>query len=83
MLALVYHDPEPPKMRDLVGRAFELFLHKPIHILLEQKMIIVGELEDALTSAKTIEDLPIITEDNYFKTFQQFRDVNQEEKRLL
>jgi len=29
-------------------------------------MIIVGELEDALTSARTIEDLPTITEDNYF-----------------
>lgn len=66
ILALVYHDSEPPKMRDMIGRAFQLFLHKPIHILLEQKMIIVGELEDALTSARTIEDLPTITEDNYF-----------------
>ena len=66
MLALVYHDSEPPKMRDMIGRAFQLVLHKPIHILLEQKMIIVGELEDALTSARTIEDLPTITEDNYF-----------------
>lgn len=67
MLSLIYHDSQPPKMRELIGRAFKFFIHQDVHILVEQKMIIVGDLETELLKAKTIDDLVTITEDNFFK----------------
>ena len=46
--------------------AFEFFLHQKVTFLYEQKLILVGSLEEVLKNAETIEDLIFIGEDEYF-----------------
>lgn len=46
--------------------AFQFFIHQEVNFLYEQKMIVVGNLEESLRKAKTIEDLVIIREEEFF-----------------
>ena len=58
-----YHNEDYKK---IVQGAFEFFIHSPVSFLYEQKMIIIGTLETALKEAKTIEDLIVLNEENFF-----------------
>ena len=46
--------------------AFEFFIHQEVFFLYEQKMIVIGNLAEVLKSAKTIEDLIVIKEEEFF-----------------
>ena len=46
--------------------AFYFFLHKEVSFLYEQKLIIIGNLEEVLREVKTLDDLITIGEDDFF-----------------
>lgn len=50
----------------LAKQAFKLFIHEEVNFLYEHKAILVGNLEEVLKNAKSMEDLILINEDNFF-----------------
>ena len=50
----------------IARQAFEFFIRQPVYFLYEQKAVLIGELEDELKNAKTIDDLTLIKEEEYF-----------------
>ena len=48
-------------------KAFKFFIHESVFLLPELNKIIVGDLEDSLESIKTVKDLRIIDNDNFFE----------------
>ena len=47
-------------------KAFEFFLHEKVTFLYDQKMIIIGEFTEALKKIKSIDELVIIREEDFF-----------------
>lgn len=58
-----YHHKEFEK---LAIRAFKFFIHQDITILYEQKVIVIGNVNEVVAKAKSINDLVLLTEDEYF-----------------
>lgn len=63
VLANAYNDKNFEKM---ALAAFEFFIHTPVNFLYEQKLIVIGNLEELVKTIKKIEDLVFITEDDFF-----------------
>ena len=53
-------------IKKIIMEGLEFFIKEPVLLLMDQQIIIVGELKDILPKAKSIEDLRIINENNYF-----------------
>ena len=49
-----------------VKKAFQFFIHEEVTFLYDQKIIIVGKLEEVLKDAKSIEDLIVLNESDFF-----------------
>ena len=58
-----YHNEQ---YRELCLKAFEFFIHEEVTFFYEQKMIIVGNLQEVLKEVKTINDLIFIKEEEFF-----------------
>ena len=58
-----YHNKDYEKMCKL---AFKFFIHEDVNFLYEQKTIIIGNLEEILIKAETIDDLVMIKEEEFF-----------------
>lgn len=56
-----------PKLKELVIEGFQFFIKEPVTLLTDQKMVIVGDLTETLPKIKSIEELRIIKEDNFFE----------------
>ena len=54
--------------------AFMFFIHEEVTFLYEQKMIIVGRLEEVLKQANSLEDLVVIKEEEFFDFQNAIRD---------
>lgn len=63
LLINAYHSEE---YQNLTKKAFQLFCHQDCNLLFEAKRILLGEITEEVVNAKTIEDLPLINEDNFF-----------------
>ena len=59
-----------PRIKPIVQSGFEFFIKEPVTLLEEQKMVIIGDLETVLKNIKSIDQLRLIKEDDYFE-FQQ------------
>ena len=58
-----YHD----KMYERLSKeAFEFFIHQKVTFLYEQKLIVVGEIQEILKTVQTLEDLITINEEEFF-----------------
>ena len=55
------------RIKQIALDAFEFFFHEPVTFLMDQQMIIVGNLEEILPKLKSIDQLRIIKEDNFFE----------------
>lgn len=62
-----------PKIKEIILQGFEFFIKEPVTILTDQKMIVVGDLSTTLKKIKSVEELRIIKEDNYFELQQMMR----------
>ena len=63
LLANCYHNKD---YETRCKEAFKFFIHEDVTFLYEQKMIIVGKLEQVLESASTLDDLIVIKEEDFF-----------------
>lgn len=71
MLNNAYHSPQYEAM---CKKAFEFFIHDQVTFLYEAKVIIIGDFEDTLRNIKTLDELIIITEEEYFDFQNIIRD---------
>ena len=63
----------------LVKKAFYFFIKKEVHFLFEQKMIVIGDIED-FKKIKDVQDLKILKEENYFAFQNAIRESLGEAK---
>ena len=54
------------RLKEIVVNGLQFFIKEPVMLLMEQRMILIGDLKEVLTNAKTISDLKIINKTNYF-----------------
>ena len=54
------------RIKKIVIESIEFFIKEPVLLLLENRMIIIGDLKESLLNAKSVRDLRVITKDNYF-----------------
>ena len=68
------------RIKQIILDAFQFFIKEPVTMLPDQQMIVIGDLTETLKSIKSVEELRILKEDNYFK-FQQMlrRAIGQKE----
>lgn len=69
-----------PRMKAIITEGFKFFIKESVTLLEDQKIIVIGDLKEVLKNAKSIEDLRIIKEENYFE-FQQLlrRSIGEKE----
>lgn len=69
------------KIKQIILDGFEFFIKEPVTMLNDQKMIIVGDLASTLKKIKSVDQLRIIREENYFD-FQQLLRSSIGEKQI-
>lgn len=52
--------------RQVTKEAFRLFLHQEVNFFFEHKLLVVGSLETVVQNIDSLEDLIVITEEEYF-----------------
>lgn len=72
LLINCYHNAE---FRAIAQEAFEFFTHESINFFYEEKTLIVGNLEEAVTKATSIEEFITIKEEDYFDFQNAIREV--------
>lgn len=55
-----------PRVKQIALSGFLFFLKEPVLMLMDQQMIVVGDLTESLSKIKSINELRIINKDNYF-----------------
>lgn len=68
------------RIKDIAQKGFEFFLHEPVFFLPDQKKIIVGDIKQVLKTVKSLDELRIIDEDNFFDLQNLFRESIGEKK---
>lgn len=63
MLNNSYHNKQ---YEQLCKDAFKFFIHEEVIFLYEQKIIVVGNIEEVIKNTKTLEDLTMIREEDFF-----------------
>ena len=63
LLINCYHSPQ---FADITKKAFRFFLHQQINFFYEEKMLVVGNLEEEIQKIKSVDELITIKEDDYF-----------------
>lgn len=58
-----YHD---SRYEQLAKEAFQFFLHKEVVFLYAEKMIAIGSINEIVAHANSIDDIPLISEDDFF-----------------
>jgi hypothetical protein len=55
------------RIKKIILEGMEFFIKEPVVLLLDQQIIIIGDLKETLPKAKSVEDLRIIDKNNYFE----------------
>lgn len=71
MLNNAYHNKD---YETICKKAFEFFIHEEVSFLYDQKLILIGNLEEVLKNAKTVEDFVVIKEEEFFKFQNAIRE---------
>ena len=58
----------------IVNDAIMFFTHTKVSLLFEQKKILIGDVENAIKNAKSLEDLVFLTEEEYFDFQNMIRE---------
>ena len=58
---------EDAQIKDIAQAGFEFFIKEPVTLLSDQKMVVIGDLKDILPKIKSISDLRILNNDNFFE----------------
>ena len=54
------------RIKKIILEGIEFFIKEPAVLLLDQQIIVIGDLKETLPKAKSVEDLRIIDKNNYF-----------------
>ena len=54
------------RIKKIALEGFKFFIHEPVTMLADQKMIVIGDLTEVLPQLKSIEQLRVLKEDNFF-----------------
>ena len=63
MLNNCYHNKDYDK---LCKEAFKFFIHEEVNFLYEQKLIVIGNIEEVVKNIKSLDDLIVINENDFF-----------------
>ena len=63
MLNNSYHNKQ---YETICKKAFQFFIHDEVNFLYEQKLIVVGNIQETLKNISTLEELLLITEEDFF-----------------
>ena len=66
-LEFLFQLAEDEAIKQIIIDGFQFFLHEQVTLLMEQKTIIVGNLEEVIQSISSVEELKIINKSNYFE----------------
>ena len=66
---------EDERIKKIALAAFEFFIHEPVTMLMDQKMVVIGDLTEVLPKLKAITDLRILKEDNFFEFQNLLREA--------
>lgn len=58
------------KMKEYIKKAFEFFIKEPVTLLMDKQIIVIGDLAKTLKKIKSLDQLRILKEDDFFD-FQQ------------
>ena len=58
----------------LAVAAFKIFIHQDVTKLYDKKMILIGNAKEVVTKAKTVKDLVLLTEDDFFNFQNAIRE---------
>ena len=61
--------------QELAKKAFLFFIHEEVSFFYEEKQIIIGKLEKVITEIQSVQDLIVISEDEYFDFQNVVRQV--------
>lgn len=68
------------RIKNIAQNGFEFFLHEPVFFLADQKKIIIGDLKETLKTVKSVNELRIIDESNFFDLQNLMRESIGEKK---
>ena len=54
------------RLKDIIIEAFSFFIHEPVLLIPDQKKILIGNVQETLKHIKSLDELRIIDESNYF-----------------
>ena len=54
------------RIKNIIIQGMEFFIKEPVLLLMDKQIIVIGDLKETLSKIKTISELRIITQDNYF-----------------
>jgi hypothetical protein len=63
---LMYSIQENPMVYEIANKAFAFFLREPVTFFTKEAKIVVGDLQEELKKAQSLEDLRCITNENFF-----------------
>lgn len=67
----------------ILKKGFKFFTHEDVYFLLPQKMIVFGNLEQKLKQIKSVDELSILTEENFFNFQNLLRKSIGEKEAIL
>lgn len=71
MLSNSYHNKQ---YEALCKEAFQFFIHEEVNFLYEQKLIVIGNIKEVLKTVKSLDDLTIIKEEDFFNFQNAIRE---------
>ena len=63
------------RLEPIIKRGFEFFIHEPVTLVEAKCIIIIGDLNKEIQHVKSVEDLRLLTEDNYFDFQNKLREA--------
>ena len=55
------------RLKQIILDGIQFFIHEPATLLVDQQLIVLGDLKDTLLKIKSIDELRMINKDNYFE----------------
>ena len=69
------------RLKKMVEDGFKFFIHEPVTLLIDGRLIIVGDLKEELKNAQTVDNLRLIKEEKFF-SFQNLLRLSIGEKQV-
>ena len=72
-----FHD---KKFKKIAEEAFEFFIHEKVYFFFEEKMLIIGDLEQTIAKIQSLDELITIKEEDYFNFQNAIRAASGEKE---